>query len=901
MVYRSKRPFAARALCFLLAAWVFFVGLVPPSSVSATSGTATTSSQIGTSMYDVSTALTAFANYVVGPNSNDKHGDVVVGGAVDANRSFKLWELSNLAPGGTDIKIGDAGCFIGYGDSSKGFVGYLMSNATNSVTTSSYGSYAEQSSAAGAGAKNLGDDGKSYTYVRYGRLLNDLGIDEMGNPAGTGWDRGSMGVVLQGVYIISSFIPKLFEIAFRIMDTLNPFRFLIGAAAGETYSDVAVGTEMHGASGGAVTTDPWNGTQQSGGVATGSVTPQDIDGLDRNQTKDGTAIPAALKPIFSYVTDIYMRLRGIGLWVVMPLMTVLLLAGIFLFNRSNAWPNVQKYCVRFVFIVVGIPFLGIIYTSVLHEFQDMLVTQNRPSTRIVASTLVDFENWCKTRRLDPPAGGGDEVYLESDAGASESEAQGKTSANSWRTVRPTIYRINLATGLYSLSSNSGLGLRWSGAGSDPNYYTYAGMWDVDQGSWQPEHANANVWTPGVATDQKHFDRIGAMIGSYLAGDFYTASAWESNVNSYITANWPKEIGTSVATAASSAIEKTVYQMYSDTDDVNDWFNRQQEENAQIFAGTATGTSTLQWVGQDWNIFSNGGNLGVTPVTKYSDSVKYKTEASMTNGINPNAEGGLSTITMYNYLSTAFNESNIATYSAQNTTSEYTRLQHYSVNLAGTGVTRVAFVLNVVVVLGIYVILGVYYALGMVISVLKHGFSMIMSIPAAMFGVIKSIAQVVAYVVQMVTEILSSCWLYQVIMELVLVFATVVETPVMNALNHLTASSVAGGVFAQADGLDLVAAVAGCRPWFTVALFFMCGLTCLAGYGLVVLGKAYMKFFLYSHYRFAYLLTFDEFKPWFAGRLRARGRLDVWDGLKEGARGAAGRLPGAVPGKGGVAV
>lgn len=896
MVYRSKKPFAARALCFLLAAWVFFVGLVPPSSVSATSGTATTSSQIGTSMYDVSTALTAFANYVVGPNSNDKHGDVVVGGAVDANRSFKLWELSDAADA-SKVKIGGAGCFIGYGDASKGFVGYLMSNATNSVTTSSYGSYADQDTA-GGGSKNLGDNGKSYTYVRYGRLLNDLGIDEMGNPSGTGWDRGSMGVVLQGVYIISSFIPKLFEIAFRIMDTLNPFRFLIGAAAGETYGDVAIGTEMHGASGSAVTTDPWNGTQQSGGVATGSVKPQDIDGLDRNQTKDGTAIPAALKPIFSYVTDIYMRLRGIGLWVVMPLMTVLLLAGIFLFNRSNAWPNVQKYCVRFVFIVVGIPFLGIIYTSVLHEFQDMLVTQNRPSTRIVASTLVDFENWCKTRRLDPPktipANG-----LKSEKGTTESEAQGKTYADSWRQVRPTIYQINYSTGLYSLNPDGQLGVGYKGTGD--NYYTYAGMWNVDNGSWQPEHGNADVWTPGVSTDQKHFDRIGAMIGSYLAGDFYTASAWESNVNAYITANWPTQIGTSVATAASSAIEKTVYQMYSDTDDVNDWFNRQQEENAQIFAGTAAGTSTLQWVGQEWNIFSNGGTLGATAVTSYDQDVTYTGETSMTNGINPHNEGGLSTITMYNYLSTAFNESNVATYSAQNTTSEYTRLQHYSVNLAGTGVTRVAFVLNVVVVLGIYVILGVYYALGMVISVLKHGFSMIMSIPAAMFGVIKSIAQVVAYVVQMVTEILSSCWLYQVIMELVLVFATVVETPVMNALNNLTASSVAGGVFAQADGLDLVAAVAGCRPWFTVALFFMCGLTCLAGYGLLILGKAYMKFFLYVHYRFAYLLTFDEFKPWFAGRLRARGRLDVWDGLKEDARGAAGRLPGAVPGKGGVAV
>lgn len=916
MVCSCRDSRVRRLCCLCLAVLIFFSGLTP---AYATSGTATTSSQIGTSMYDVSTALTAFANYALGPNSNDKHGDIVaLGGGVDSDRSHKLWELNQ-----SGITVGDSGCYIGYGDASKGFKGYIMNNAVNSVTTSSYSTYIKS-----------GDGGRSYAYVRYGRLLTDLGIDETGNPAKTGWDRATGGLLLQGVYLISSFIPKLFEIAFEIMNALNPFRFLIGSeemhGQTQTGGNVATGTNVEAGSDGLVITNPWDETETGiGTVDTGDVELQNIDGLDRT---DIPGYATALKPLFDYVTNIYMMLRSIGLWIIMPLMTALLLCTLFMFKQSNKWPAVQKYLVRFVFIVVGIPFLGIMYTAVLDAFADMSANQNRPSTRIIASSLVDFENWCKTWRLEPPAGnmvsGGSSVTLESEGGESEAEAQGKASTDSWRTVRETIYQVNRATGLYLLKADSGLGL--SASGDFEDYDAYAGMVDVNREDHQ-------LWVSGVVdgtgVEQDHFNRMSKLIANYMSGDFYTASAWESDVNSIMVLKYQDAIGTSVATAASTAIEETIYQMYSDGDEANDWFNRQQEENAQIFSGASlsggSGGVTLKWVDKEWNIFANGGDMGVSGTkldelvyndpptnTPFKTDIKYTHSSGISgtpNGIDPSvgsggSDMGLSSITMYNYLCTAFNASGISTYSSQNTTSEYTRLQHYAVNMAGTGITRVAFLLNCVVVLGIYVILGAYYALGMVIDVLKHGFSMIMSIPAAMFGVMKSIVQVCAYVLQMVAEIMSSVWLYEIVMELVLVFATIVETPIMKALNNLNASAVVGGILADSGMLSLTYAIANCRPLFAVSLFFVILGCCGLCFGAIVAGRALMSAFTYVHYRIAYWLTLDEFRPWFADQLRNRGSLDIWDTLRTDAADAAGtagrafrRVPGISAGKGGVSV
>lgn len=886
MVYRCKDSLAGRLCCLVLAFMMFFTGIMP---VGATSGTATTSSTVGTSFYDASTALTGFANYVLGPNSNDKHGDIEASGTLDPDKAHKLYELNGTV-------VGNGGCYVGYGDPTKGFQGNFQTNETNSVTVSNYSAY-----------RQVGDGGVGYGYVRYGRLLTDLGIDETGNASGAGTDRALGGKALQIVYLVSSFIPKLFEIAFKILDTLNPFRFLIGGKGYVSTTDIATGTKVSGGAGADALTDPWDGTKHTGGVTTGQVAPPRIGALD-----NGSGLPEAMAPIINYITDIYMRLRGIGLWIVMPLMTVLLLFTVFVLGKSKTWGAVQKYCVRFVFIVLGIPFLGITYTAVLDMFQDISANQNRPSTRVVAGTLVDFGNWCAAWRLEPPAGATLKSESGKDASGVGGKEQGTASSDSWRTVRNTVYKINYSTGLYSLRPDSGMGVRPDGSGTYDE--TFAGMFTTNTSGTAGQQ---ELWTdPTAVVGKEGQNRVSmeTLVGAYQAGGFYTASAWASEVNTFIVGKWPKEVGASSATKASAAIEETVYQMYADTDDANDWLNRQQDENKQVFTGTVVADSKMKWVSKGWNIFKNGGSLGISSMPVANGNVTSIPDLTFTGtavdrgstkleetGVNPSKTGyGLSSLSMYNYLATAFNDGGINVYSAENSTSEYTKVQHYAVGLAGTGVTKLAFLGSCVVLLGIYVVLGFYYAVGMVISVLKHGFSMIMAIPASMFGVMKSIVQVCAYVVQMITEILSSVWLYQVVMELILVFATVVETPIKDAIDELaattTASALAGGVFADAGMMSLTERIAECRPLFTVSLFSMIVLSIGLCVGMVAAGKAVLSLVAFVHYKVGYMITFDEFKPAFADAVRNRGRLDVWDGIAADGRraiGAAGRAAGRI--------
>ena len=124
-------------LLFLLLLGVF---AVPVSASSTSGGGASEAEGIGTSFYDVSTALTAYANSVVGSNTNDKHAD------------HRLSEMNGQSPG-------VAGAFVGYGDTDRGFYAFISSNTANAVTTSSYDAWS-----------NVGDGGATYAYVRYGYL-----------------------------------------------------------------------------------------------------------------------------------------------------------------------------------------------------------------------------------------------------------------------------------------------------------------------------------------------------------------------------------------------------------------------------------------------------------------------------------------------------------------------------------------------------------------------------------------------------------------------------------------------------------------------------------------------------------------------------------------------------------
>jgi hypothetical protein len=65
-------------------------------------------------------------------------------------------------------------------------------------------------------------------------------------------------------------------------------------------------------------------------------------------------------------------------------------------DRGSA---IKKLIIRVVFIGVGLPLLGSMYTGVLDKFDDSLLGQHAGPTRVVLSTYVDFEAWMMNDRL----------------------------------------------------------------------------------------------------------------------------------------------------------------------------------------------------------------------------------------------------------------------------------------------------------------------------------------------------------------------------------------------------------------------------------------------------------------------------------------------------------------------
>ena len=160
--------------------------------------------EIDVSMYSVSTALTAYVNYVVGTNGNEYHPDHRV-------------ESPQTA--------GDAGAYIGYGDPDRGFTSFITSNLTYGASTSTYAAWLDTTE---------GED-YPYVYARFGRTLADAGLDNTVTASSSQGPRSMVGGLLLVIYALAELIPKLFWITMKILSWLNPFSFLHNVTGMDAY------------------------------------------------------------------------------------------------------------------------------------------------------------------------------------------------------------------------------------------------------------------------------------------------------------------------------------------------------------------------------------------------------------------------------------------------------------------------------------------------------------------------------------------------------------------------------------------------------------------------------------------------------------------------------------------
>lgn len=779
---------------------------------------ASSSDGIGMSMYDVSTALTAYANNVVGSNTNDKHD------------THMLSELGF----GIDFKRhpGTAGAFIGYGDEDKGFYPYISSNTARSVTTSSYDAWL-----------TVGDGDNIYTYARYGHLLADLGLDETGNAAGSATGRNVFGLFMQGSHAVSAFVPKVFDTSLSILKALNPFQFFAGTVTikNPDGSSTSTNTDVK---------DAITGGSMSEGTTTkdGAGNTVTLDGDSSLNARQTIGTSPAFTKLIDYISDIYGAALSIGIWVVIPMSIVILLCAL-LFKRDST--GIKPFLVKLVFIAVGVPLCGVCYTAVLTNMTT--VTQKSPAaSKMVACTFIDFQSWVQQSRLDIPSG----ISLES-AGMKTSNgdsvtAAGSASVDTIKQLRNITYELNKK--VYNFDITFGLGINSSTT--------------TNPGMWNSSGLRSNN---SSATLEK---QMNAMLQRYRSGDFYHASTWETAVNGAISKNHRSDLGQIPSTANATTNEGKIYQMYDETNEVSDWMNRDITDNRNILNGT-------KW--SAFNIFSNGGLKAETSSMfgLISQTVKLTFTGSgnvWVDKADPSTKGGLSSVAMYNYLSTSFDDSSISVYSAQKSTSEYTKKAHYSVNLIGSGALKWAYAINCIACLFAFALIGIVYGFGMMIGNIKRGISLIMQIPFAVMGVIRSIIQTVIYVSVMCIELIFSVFAYKWVCELIVLFASIIESPIETAVSN--ASIVLGGRFAFIADYVSPIVFADNRILFTVGIFLMALAVVILNHKVIKYSRCVMTVYEYVMCKYLRFLAFDEMKPVFDAWMAKRESLYVWDSVFE---------------------
>lgn len=155
------------------------------------------------------------------------------------------------------------------------------------------------------------------------------------------------------------------------------------------------------------------------------------------------------------------------------------------------------------------------------------------------------------------------------------------------------------------------------------------------------------------------------------------------------------------------------------------------------------------------IFGNGGaTLSTIDGSVYMSSVARGSIVDYSDATR------LSTMSIYNYLSSRFDSTSMIVYSNEKASSGFVRESHYSVNLIGSGLTAFMYWFSALVEIGLIAMIGWLWCLGLIVNSFRRTLRMCMAIPGAMIGSLKSFAHMLVYIFMMFLEIIVTAFLFQ---------------------------------------------------------------------------------------------------------------------------------------------
>lgn len=608
-----------------------------------------------------------------------------------------------------------------------------FSFSDNFVTKLSGGSSAVSYKALNA---KSGDDNKDLfdnmlIYARYGRLLEDMGFDKYGAKTSFGSARIVSGSLMLLVFILSSFGDSMMGIMVKLLRLLNPFQLLKTVPVVSSY-------------------------------VTGQGQMPDLP---------------VVRSLTSVVKTTYDAFQNLSWSVMVPLFFVLLLSMLLLNKQIQQDPKarirqIRVFVFRICFISFGVALLGGLYTMVLDKMVEATGGSHCASTQIVSASFVNFEEWAKQYRLDPIDGALFQLDVDTDTGG------GEASSDTLGSLRKSALAVNKKTNVISGSM--------SAMGGDSIL------------DWNEE---------ALTTDGNKDDAIVKqcldLLMSYTDGDYYYPSSWQSETLSVLsdTVGWDhpdsvsehsyymgrrksyREEETEDEGPLAPKPKNSFLAFVDATNQTEDWMKRKPEENDQIFANEG---EELAETWEPFNILTNGGNIGTL-------NGRYSSTHMGRNGPKINKTGALSTLSLYNYLSTRFTDSGLIIYSNRRSTNMPNKYSHYSVNMIGSGVLGFLYYANTLVVMLVASIVSVVYALSSLFQVLKKGLSVLFSIPGASLGMIRSMSKMISTTLVMCVEVVLVVFMYDIIVRLLMVLVSGLSNLLVSQKIVESGTTIIGGV------------------------------------------------------------------------------------------------------------
>lgn len=610
-------------------------------------------------------------------------------------------------------QMANAGAFMGYVDKDYPIWDFANNIAQTTMGTQSR-SYTTPS-----------DNQAVAAYLQYGHALQALGLDTVSSNQMDfmGIGRMFLGYLSMAVYV-GALVPQVaFSIAINVMQTLNPFNWMVSEAIG------------------------------------------------------GGETAPALAGVKGFVTDLYNVFAGMGLYVATLILAVGIGMSILFWRKSNNMgSHFKKFVIRLVFIAAGLPFLGMTYTAALNNAADSFSASAPMANKAIAVTFVDFAAWAEKNNLALPSGTTIKVNGNGSGSGSGTVDMGGTTA-----PQTFALKINTASG---------------------------GLVDGD-----------DVYASNLTNNftSSHYSGTGQLgkalevfdlLNRFANSTRYTAGAYETYVKTISGGRMAEGLKVTSNKDKYTAVDN-ILSPDADTSKLDN------KDVSYMSDGTPS----------TFGVTMSGGNIiytGHGKMSKYAPGTVYRKFEKIMDSVNEHAmgpraksfgtttssgTGGLSTISMYNYLTTKFADDTVTNYSSTKLASDYVLDTHHSVSLVGGGVMGIVYWLNMVSILSFIAVVGTVYAFGLIGGSVKRGIKMVTSIPFAAVGSVRAISKIVGITVSMIVQIYGTLIVYNLVVELFIASQQIFLTPLMTGFNNGNVSAaIIPGMTADYNGVT--AAVTG---------------------------------------------------------------------------------------------